>query len=80
MKGGTHEIDIPLRGQTVTFCFQASAPDPSVGLFGWTIEEYWLIDEDGSQLDWILTDEELQGIQPQVDGYMHGWVSDDYND
>lgn len=76
----THDIDIQLRGQPVTFEFQVSAPDPSVGLFGWTIEEYTLLDERGVLIDWELTDDEMQFIQPQVDAYMHDSLCDDYND
>lgn len=76
----THDIEITLRGQPVTFEFKASGPDPSVGLFGWTIEEYRILGEDGAALDWILDGDEMDLIQPQVDGYMHGWTSDDYED
>lgn len=76
----THDIDIQLRGQSVTLEFQASDPDPSVGLFGWTIEEYRVLDEDGAALEWELQEDELQAIQSQVDGYMNGWACDDYND
>ncbi len=76
----THDIEITLRGQRVTFEFKVSGPDPSVGLFGYTIEEYRVIAEDGSVLEWELDGDEMDVIQPQVDGYMHGWTSDDYND
>ncbi len=75
-----HEIELTLRGQRVTFEFRASSPDPSVGCFGWTIEEYRILAEDGSVLEWELDGDEMDVIQPQVDGYMHGWTSDDYND
>lgn len=72
------DIEITLRGQCVRLGFLVSNPDPSIGLFGWTIEDYSVIAEDGTELDWELTQEELQWIQPQVDGYMHRWASDEY--
>ncbi len=73
----SHDIEITLRGQSVTFAFRASAPDRSVGLFGHTLEEWRVLGEDGAVLDWELTETELEAIQPQVDEYMNAWELDD---
>ena len=52
-------FDVRLRDQLVLVDATLSPPDTSVGIMGWTIDDYELHDQDGREVAWELSDQEL---------------------
>lgn len=66
-----HDITITLRGIQVCVEFNVGEPDSSVGLFGYQLDEYRLSTaDDGDELDWDLTQDEIDEIAIAVDQYL----------
>jgi hypothetical protein len=75
-----HDITLALRAIEVLVEFNAESPDPSVGMFGYSVDDLRVVDDDGNALDWDLTEDEMIQVNTAVDQYMRDAESDDYLD
>ena len=52
-------FDLRLRDQLIMADVTLDPPDTSVGIMGWTIDDYTLHDQDGREVAWELSDQEI---------------------
>ncbi len=72
------ELDIELRGQTVTVEFTVQDRDPSVGIMSYGFEDEVITDADGNVLPWELTDAETELLANKVDKFVRDIETDDF--
>lgn len=85
----TDSIFLTLRGQEIVIDdIVMGAAEPDVGIMTRYLDEWTLKDSDGEELDWELTDEEVEAISQAVlkaddgddDSDDDDWDDKDYND
>jgi len=55
-------FDVTLRDQLVAVRATLRPPDKDVGIMGWQIDDYILLGQDNEELDWELTDDEVDEL------------------
>lgn len=74
-------FDMMLRGKGVSISATLDAPEPDVGIMGWLIDEMSISSQEGlEELDWILSEEEMESVyeaMPDPEGFLR---DDDYED
>ena len=52
-------FELRLRDQLIMADVTLDPPDASVGIMGWAIDDYTLHDQDGREVAWELSDQEI---------------------
>lgn len=78
MQNLRHDLTMQLRDIEVTVEFNATDPDPSVGMMGYGVDDYRITDDDGNALDWDLTDDEMYQLNCKVDEWMRDYEQEDF--
>mgnify|MGYP003394052462 CR=1 FL=1 len=55
-------FSLNLREQVVDCSVSIDPPDPEVGVTGWQIYDYQLLDQTGKRLDWELDEDEMDRL------------------
>lgn len=74
------EFSMTLRDKEVTVQFQSrdvDPPDDSVGIMGPALCDFKLLDSEGEELDWVLTEAEEDKVQEEFQGWYQDSSFDD---
>jgi hypothetical protein len=63
-------LQLELRGQQVDIDLAVLPPEPDVGIFHYGFEDEIITDLKGNELDWKLTDEEIDQVGEAMDYYI----------